>query len=123
MRWVILENRISEGKQVLDPVFSGLDLRDNLATADPLAILVLLGTVAAAVSVSVAKGINTCLAEASGNRTPKADDVVTAWLDSLAHAAVPSVAAVHVSRPDQRVAGTSCAPGPAIGFSSMAVEP
>ena len=70
----------------MDPVFGGLDLQDNLATSDPLAILVLLGTVAAAVSVSVARGINTCLAEASGNRTPKADDVVTAWLDSLAYA-------------------------------------
>ena len=107
----------------MDPVFGGLDLQDNLATSDPLAILVLLGTVAAAVSVSVARGINTCLAEASGNRTPKADDAVTAWLDSLAHAAVPSAAALHVSRPDQRVAGASCAPGPTVGFSSMVFEP
>jgi len=108
----------------MDPVFSGLDLRDNLATADPLAILVLLGTVAAAVSVSVAKGINTCLAEASGNRTPKADDVVTAWLDSLAHAAVPSVAALQaVPRPDQRVAGAFCATGPTAESSSMVAEP
>ena len=51
--------------------------------ADPLAVLVLLGAVAAAASLSVTKGINTCLAEVSGGQTPKADDVVTAWLDSL----------------------------------------
>lgn len=107
----------------MDNVFSGSNSKDILAMADPLAVLVLLGGVAAAVSLSVTRGINTFLAEASGNQPPKADEVVTAWLDSLAHAAVPSVAALHVSRPDQRVAGTSCAPGPAIGFSSMAVEP
>ena len=51
--------------------------------ADPLAVLVLLGAVAAAASLSVTKDINTCLAEVSGGQTPKADDVVTAWLDSL----------------------------------------
>ena len=107
----------------MDPVFGGLDLQDNLATSDPLAILVLLGTVAAAVSVSVARGINTCLAEASGNRTPKADDAVTAWLDSLAHAAVPPAAALHVPQPDQRVAGALCATEPTVGFSSMVFEP
>ena len=51
--------------------------------ADPLAILVLLGAVAAATSFSVTEGINSCLAEVSDGQTPKADDVVTAWLDSL----------------------------------------
>jgi len=48
-----------------------------------LAILVLLGAVAAAASLSVTEGVNTCLAEAGGDQSPKADDVVTKWLDSL----------------------------------------
>jgi hypothetical protein len=108
----------------MDNVFSGSNSKDILAMADPLAVFVLLGGVAAAVSLSVTRGINTFLAEASGNQPPKADEVVTAWLDSLAHAAVPSVAALQaVPRPDQRVAGASCAPGPTVGFSSMVAEP
>ena len=108
----------------MDSVFSGSNLKDILAMADPLAIVVLLGGVAAAVSLSVTRGINTCLAEASGNQPPKADEVVTAWLDSLAHAAVPPAAALQaVPRLDQRVAGGLCATEPTVGFSSMVVEP
>lgn len=68
---------------MMDPVFSGLNLQDTLAVADPLAILVLLGAVAGAVSLSVTRGVNTCPAEASGNQPPRADDFVTAWLDGL----------------------------------------
>jgi len=67
----------------MDPVFSGPNFQDSLAMADPLAILVLLGAVAAAASLSVTEGINTCLAEGSSDQSPKADDVVTKWLDSL----------------------------------------
>ena len=67
----------------MDPVFSGPHIQDSLAMADPLAVLVLLGAVAAAASLSVTEGINTCLAEVSGGQSPKADEVVTAWLDSL----------------------------------------
>jgi len=51
--------------------------------ADPLAVLVLLGAVAAAASLSVTEGINTCLADVGSGQPPKADDVVTAWLDNL----------------------------------------
>jgi hypothetical protein len=67
----------------MDPVFNGPNIQDSLAMADPLAILVLLGAVAAAASLSVTEGINTCLAEGSSDQSPKADDVVTKWLDSL----------------------------------------
>ena len=67
----------------MDPVFSGPNFQDSLAMADPLAILVLLGAVAAAASLSVTEGINTYLAEASSDQPPKADDVMTRWLDSL----------------------------------------
>jgi hypothetical protein len=67
----------------MDPIFSGPNMQDSLAMADPLAILVLLGAVAAAASLSVTEGINTCLAEAGSDQLPKADDVVTKWLDSL----------------------------------------
>lgn len=67
----------------MDPVFNGPNIQDSLAMADPLAILVLLGAVAAAASLSVTEGINTCLAEGSSEQLPKADDVVTKWLDSL----------------------------------------
>jgi hypothetical protein len=67
----------------MDPVFSGPNFQDSLAMADPLAILVLLGAVAAAASLSVTEGINTCLAEASSDQHPKADDVMTKWLDGL----------------------------------------
>jgi hypothetical protein len=67
----------------MDPVFSGPNVQNSLAMADPLAVLVLLGAVAAAASLSVAEGINTCLVESSGGQPPKADDVVTAWLDNL----------------------------------------
>ena len=67
----------------MDPIFSGPNIQDSLAMADPLAILVLLGAVAAAASLSVTEGINTCLAEVGGGQSPKADDVMTAWLDSL----------------------------------------
>ena len=67
----------------MDPVFNGPNIQDSLAMADPLAILVLLGAVAAAASLSVTEGVNTCLAEAGGDQSPKADDVVTKWLDSL----------------------------------------
>jgi hypothetical protein len=66
----------------MEPIFTGSNLQDSLAMADPLAVLVLLGAVAAAASLSVTEGINT-LAEASGGQSRKADDVVTAWLDSL----------------------------------------
>jgi hypothetical protein len=51
--------------------------------ADPLAVLVLLGAVAAAASLSVTEGIGAHVAEASSGQSPKADDVVTKWLDSL----------------------------------------
>ena len=67
----------------MDPVFNGPNIQDSLAMADPLAILVLLGAVAAATSLSVTEGINTRLAEVDGGQPPKADDVVTKWLDSL----------------------------------------
>jgi hypothetical protein len=108
----------------MDTVLSRSHLRDILAMADPLAVVVLLGAVAAAASLSVTRGINTCLAEASSNQPPKADDVMTAWLDSLTHAAVPSVAALQaVPRLDQRGARDFCAPGPTVGSSSMVVEP
>ena len=49
----------------MDPVFSGPNVQNSLAMADPLAVLVLLGAVAAAASLSVTEGINTRLAEAS----------------------------------------------------------
>jgi hypothetical protein len=67
----------------MDPVFNGPSIQDSLAMADPLAILVLLGAVAAATSLSVTEGINSRLAEVDGGQPPKADDVMTAWLDSL----------------------------------------
>jgi hypothetical protein len=67
----------------MDPIFNGPNIQDSLAMADPLAILVLLGAVAAAASLSVTEGINTCLTESSSDQIPKADDVVTKWLDSL----------------------------------------
>jgi len=67
----------------MDPVFNGPNIQDSLAMADPLAILVLLGAVAAAPRSLSAKAINTCLAEGSSDQSPKADDVVTKWLDSL----------------------------------------
>ena len=67
----------------MDSIFNGPNMQDSLAMADPLAILVLLGAVAAAASLSVTEGINTCLAEGSSDQSPKADDVVTKWLDSL----------------------------------------
>jgi len=67
----------------MDPIFNGPNMQDSLAMADPLAILVLLGAVAAAASLSVTEGINTCLSEAGAGESPKADDVVTKWLDSL----------------------------------------
>lgn len=67
----------------MDTVFSGPHVQDNLAMADPLAVLVLLGAVAAAASLSVTEGTNTCAAKADAGQPPKADDVVTAWLDSL----------------------------------------
>ncbi len=67
----------------MDPIFSGPDFQDSLAMADPLAILVLLGAVAAAASLSVTEGANIFLTEASSDQPPKADDVVTKWLDSL----------------------------------------
>ncbi|MDM7999830.1 MAG: hypothetical protein QUS33_07500 [Dehalococcoidia bacterium] len=67
----------------MDPIFTGPNLQDSLAMADPLAILVLLGAVAAAASLSVTEGINAHLAE-TGNEPPvKADDIVTRWLDGL----------------------------------------
>ena len=66
----------------MDPVFSGPHMQDSLAMADPLAVLVLLGAVAAAASLSVTEGVNPP-GEAGGGQPPKADDVVTAWLDSL----------------------------------------
>ena len=67
----------------MDPVISGPNIQNSLAMADPLAVLVLLGAVAAAASISVTEGINTCRSEVSGSQPPKADDVVTAWLDNL----------------------------------------
>ena len=68
----------------MDPVFAGPNLQDSLAMADPLAVLVLLGAVAAAASLSVTEGINSCLTTEAGSvQTPKADDVVTKWLDGL----------------------------------------
>jgi hypothetical protein len=67
----------------MDPVFNGPSIQDSLAMADPLAILVLLGAVAAATSLSVTEGVNSRLAEVDGGQPPKADDVMTAWLDSL----------------------------------------
>ena len=67
----------------MDPIFSGPNLQDGLAMTDPLAVLVLLGAVAAAASLSVTEGISTSLTEADSDQPPKADDVVTRWLDSL----------------------------------------
>jgi len=67
----------------MDPVFSGPSIKNSLAMADPLAVLVLLGAVAAAASLSVTEGIGTHVAKASSGQTPKADDVVTKWLDRL----------------------------------------
>lgn len=67
----------------MDPIFSGPNLQDSLAMADPLAILVILGAVAAAASLSVTEGINSCMAEGSSGQSPRADDVVTKWLDGL----------------------------------------
>jgi len=67
----------------MDSIFNGPNMQDSLAMADPLAILVLLGAVAAAASLSVTEGINTCLSEAGSDDSLEADDVVTRWLDSL----------------------------------------
>ncbi len=69
----------------MDPIFTGPNIQDSLAMADPLAVLILLGAVAAAASLSVTEGINTCLTEArtSGDESLRADEVMTAWLDSL----------------------------------------
>ncbi len=58
--------------------------------ADPLAVLVLLGAVAAAASLSANEGAGApAVAAGSGepsgaDRPGRADDVVRAWLDSLA---------------------------------------
>ncbi len=125
MRSITLdEDEALEGRQTMDTVFSGANLQDIVAMADSLAIVGLLGAVAAAASLSVTRGINPRMAEASGSQQPKADEVMTAWLDSLAHAAVPSAAALQaVPRLDQRVAGAFCATGPTVGFTSMVVEP
>lgn len=65
----------------MDPIFSGPHVQDSLAMADPLAVLVVLGAVAAAASLSVNEGFNSPT-RATG-QPAKADDVVTAWLDSL----------------------------------------
>lgn len=67
----------------MEPIFAGSNLQDSLAMADPLAVLVLLGAVAAAASLSVTEGIGTNVAEASSGQPPEADDIVTKWLDSL----------------------------------------
>ncbi len=67
----------------MNPVFSGPNVQDSLAMADPLAILVLLGAVAAAASLSCRESDSASTVAASPDASPRADDVVTAWLDSL----------------------------------------
>ncbi len=51
--------------------------------ADPLAVLILLGAVAAAASLSVTEGAGAPAVATSADKPPRADDVVTAWLDNL----------------------------------------
>jgi hypothetical protein len=67
----------------MDPVVGGPHVQDTLAMADPLAVLVLLGAVAAAASLSVTEGGGAPEAATSADQPPRADDVVTAWLDNL----------------------------------------
>lgn len=67
----------------MDPIFSGSNIQNSLAMSDPLTVLVLLGAVAAAASLSVTESITTCMAEAGEGKSLKADEVITAWLDSL----------------------------------------
>lgn len=67
----------------MDSFFAGPNVQDSLALADPLAILVLLGAVAAAATLAVTDGITTCLTDVSGRETRNADEVIAAWLDSL----------------------------------------
>lgn len=67
----------------MDPVVSGPHVQDTLAMADPLAVLILLGAVAAAASLSVTEGAGTPAVATSADAPPRADDVVTAWLDNL----------------------------------------
>ncbi len=52
--------------------------------ADPLAVLVLLGAVAAAASLSANESGRASAIPASPDERRGADDVVRAWLDSLA---------------------------------------
>jgi hypothetical protein len=51
--------------------------------ADPLAVLVLLGAVAAAASLTANESAGATAAAPSPDGPPRADDVVTAWLDNL----------------------------------------
>jgi uracil-DNA glycosylase len=67
----------------MDPVVGGPHVQDTLAMADPLAVLVLLGAVAAAASLSVTEGAGAPAVAAGTEEPPRADDVVKAWLDSL----------------------------------------
>lgn len=68
----------------MDPVGIGPSVQDSLAMADPLAVLVLLGAVAAAASLSVNEEGAASPVPASPGEPARADDVVRAWLDSLA---------------------------------------
>lgn len=68
----------------MDPVVGGTQVQDALAMADPLAVLVLLGAVAAAASLSATEGARAPAVATSPEKPPTADDVVKAWLDSLA---------------------------------------
>lgn len=84
----------------MDPVTTGTNVQDSLAMADPLAVLVLLGAVAAAASLSANESGRPSTIPARPDEPPraddascpgaddascrKADDVVRAWLDSLA---------------------------------------
>ncbi len=67
----------------MNPVVGGPQIQDTLAMADPLAVLVLLGAVAAAASLSASDSAGTPVVAASPEKPPTADDVVKAWLDSL----------------------------------------
>ena len=67
----------------MDAVFFGRNIQDSPAMSEPMAMLVHLGAVAAAVSLSATGGLKKCLFESGDAKPSKPDEVLGAWLDSL----------------------------------------
>lgn len=67
----------------MDAVFFGRNTQDSPAIAEPMAMLVYLGAVAAAVSLSATGGLKKCLFESGDAKPSKPGEVLAAWLDSL----------------------------------------